>query len=69
MSILSIVIILWLGLCVMVLSWALTDVMSNENEKASKKWHVLTFLTSWVIGLFAPIIQFISLIKKVGNRK
>ena len=69
MNTILIVIIVWLILCIMILSWQLTDVVSNTKRNAKKSWHILTFLTAWVVGIFSPFIFIYEAIGKLFERR
>ena len=55
-------IIIWLFICVIVLSYTLTDLTSKGTK--NQRWHIVTFITSWLIGLMSPIIFIVDLFKR-----
>lgn len=54
-------IIIWLIICVIILSYTVTALTSKGTK--NKRWHIITFITSWLIGLVSPIIFIIDLFK------
>ena len=54
-------IIIWLFICLIILSYALTNLTSKETK--NKRWYIITFITSWLIGLISPLIFIVDLFK------
>ena len=65
------IVIAWLFLCLVLVSYSAMD--STTKGKKSKKWHIISFISAWIIGIISPIIFSVDMIdkllKKVGNSK
>ena len=47
-------IIIWLALCLIVVSYSAMD--SATKGTKNRRWHFISFFTAWLIGIVSPII-------------
>ena len=60
-------IIVWLFICVVIVSYSATDCVTKG--KKNKKWHIISFLTAWLIGILSPFIFLADIFKKLFRKQ